>query len=158
MMVFCLQQSDANIHKHLIEVFFSEKMYELNEDVARSVAGITSDANVLRLIAQIFTTVSGANSASSWLQHCDVKHPYTQFGGKRPFGVSLLCDGRDKHYGFQLYHSNRGGNYRGGKATRMGNNSAAAVSMLIQRLQRRRNDSDVSTCFSYQSPQQGHGC
>merc|ERR1712142_1393317 len=45
-----------NIHKLLDEVFFSEKIYKLNEDMACSVAGITSDANVLtnelRLIAQ----------------------------------------------------------------------------------------------------------
>uniref|UniRef100_A0A8C5FL49 Proteasome subunit alpha type n=1 Tax=Gadus morhua TaxID=8049 RepID=A0A8C5FL49_GADMO len=45
-----------NIHKLLDEVFFSEKIYKLNEDIACSVAGITSDANVLtnelRLIAQ----------------------------------------------------------------------------------------------------------
>uniref|UniRef100_A0A668APK7 Proteasome subunit alpha type n=1 Tax=Myripristis murdjan TaxID=586833 RepID=A0A668APK7_9TELE len=48
-----------NIHKLLDEVFFSEKIYKLNEDMACSVAGITSDANVLtnelRLIAQRFT-------------------------------------------------------------------------------------------------------
>uniref|UniRef100_A0A6I8SZ22 Proteasome subunit alpha type n=1 Tax=Xenopus tropicalis TaxID=8364 RepID=A0A6I8SZ22_XENTR len=45
-----------NIHKLLDEVFFSEKIYKLNDDMACSVAGITSDANVLtnelRLIAQ----------------------------------------------------------------------------------------------------------
>uniref|UniRef100_A0A8D2B0E5 Proteasome subunit alpha type n=1 Tax=Sciurus vulgaris TaxID=55149 RepID=A0A8D2B0E5_SCIVU len=45
-----------NIHKLLDEVFFSEKIYKLNEDMAFRVAGITSDANVLtnelRLIAQ----------------------------------------------------------------------------------------------------------
>jgi len=63
---------------------------------------------------------------------CDVKQAYTQFGGKRPFGVSLLYMGWDKHYGYQLYQSDPSGNYSGWKATCIGNNSGAAVSMLKQ--------------------------
>ncbi|VDI37866.1 Hypothetical predicted protein [Mytilus galloprovincialis] len=63
---------------------------------------------------------------------CDIKQAYTQFGGKRPFGVSLLYVGWDKHYGFQLYQSDPSGNYGGWKATCIGNNSANAVSMLKQ--------------------------
>ena len=66
----------------------------------------------------------------SWL--CDVKQAYTQYGGKRPFGVSLLYAGWDHQYGFQLYQSDPSGNYGGWKATCIGNNSAAAVSMLKQ--------------------------
>merc|ERR1712177_115002 len=45
-----------NTNKLLDEVFHSEKIYRLNENMACSVAGITSDANVLtnelRLIGQ----------------------------------------------------------------------------------------------------------
>ena len=45
-----------NTNKLLNEVFHSEKIYRLNENMACSVAGITSDANVLtnelRLIGQ----------------------------------------------------------------------------------------------------------
>lgn len=46
--------------------------------------------------------------------------------GKRPFGVSLLYVGWDKHYGFQLYQSDPSGNYGGWKATCIGNNSAVS--------------------------------
>lgn len=49
--------------------------------------------------------------------------------GKRPFGVSILYMGWDKHYGFQLYQSDPSGNYGGWKATCIGNNSA--VSLII---------------------------
>lgn len=49
--------------------------------------------------------------------------------GKRPFGVSLLYMGWDKHYGFQLYQSDPSGNYGGWKATCIGNNSAVSVSL-----------------------------
>ena len=40
--------------------------------------------------------------------------------------------GWDKHYGFQLYQSDPSGNYGGWKATCIGNNSSAAISMLKQ--------------------------
>lgn len=46
--------------------------------------------------------------------------------GKRPFGVSILYMGWDKHYGFQLYQSDPSGNYGGWKATCIGNNSAVS--------------------------------
>merc|ERR1712212_450111 len=36
-----------NTHKLLDEVFSSEKIYQIHDDMACSVAGITSDANVL---------------------------------------------------------------------------------------------------------------
>lgn len=127
-----------NIHKLLDEVFFSEKIYKLNEDMACSVAGITSDANVLtnelRLIAQRYLLQYQEPMPCEQLVTalCDIKQAYTQFGGKRPFGVSLLYIGWDKHYGFQLYQSDPSGNYGGWKATCIGNNSAAAVSMLKQ--------------------------
>ena len=35
-------------------------------------------------------------------QLCDIKQAYTQFGGKRPFGVSFLYMGHDQHYGYQV--------------------------------------------------------
>lgn len=127
-----------NTNKLLDEVFASEKIYKLHDDLACSVAGITSDANVLtnqlRLIAQRyllqFQEAIPCEQLVSSL--CDVKQAYTQFGGLRPFGVSILYMGWDKHYGFQLYQSDPSGNYSGWKATCIGNNSVAAVSMLKQ--------------------------
>uniref|UniRef100_A0A8C9Q5P1 Proteasome subunit alpha type 4 n=1 Tax=Spermophilus dauricus TaxID=99837 RepID=A0A8C9Q5P1_SPEDA len=68
---------------------------------------------------------------------CDIKQAYTQFGGKRPFGVSLLYIGWDKHYGFQLYQSDPSGNYGGWKATCIGNNSAWKLPHLQGRMERR---------------------
>ncbi|CAG5859547.1 unnamed protein product [Menidia menidia] len=90
-----------NIHKLLDEVFFSEKIYKLNEYLLQYQEPIPCEQLVTALC-------------------------------KRPFGVSLLYMGWDKHYGFQLYQSDPSGNYGGWKATCIGNNSAAAVSMLKQ--------------------------
>mmetsp|Transcript_41946 Transcript_41946/g.164351 ORF Transcript_41946/g.164351 Transcript_41946/m.164351 type:complete len:155 (-) Transcript_41946:83-547(-) len=61
---------------------------------------------------------------------CDTKQGYTQFGGLRPFGVSFLFAGWDRHYGFQLYQSDPSGNFGGWKATAIGANSTAAQSIL----------------------------
>ncbi|XP_015782215.1 proteasome subunit alpha type-4 [Tetranychus urticae] len=127
-----------NTNKLLDEAFSAEKIYKLHNDMACSVAGITSDANVLtnelRQIAQRYLLQYGESIPCerlvSWL--CDIKQAYTQYGGKRPFGVSILYMGWDRHHGFQLYQSDPSGNYGGWKATCIGNNSAAAVSMLKQ--------------------------
>ncbi|XP_033749470.1 proteasome subunit alpha type-4-like [Pecten maximus] len=127
-----------NTNKLLDEVSYSEKIYKLHDDMACSVAGITSDANVLtnelRLSAQRYMIAYQEPMPCEQLVSslCDLKQAYTQFGGKRPFGVSILYMGWDKHYGFQLYQSDPSGNYGGWKATCIGNNSANAVSMLKQ--------------------------
>ena len=52
--------------------------------------------------------------------------------GKRPFGVSILYMGWDPHFGFQLYQSDPSGNYGGWKATCVGSNHQAAISLLKQ--------------------------
>ncbi len=51
--------------------------------------------------------------------------------GKRPFGVSILYMGWDKHYGYQLYQSDPSGNYSGWKTTCIGNNSAVSIQVMI---------------------------
>lgn len=129
-----------NTNKLLDSNVFSEKIYKLNEDMVCSVAGITSDANVLtnelRIIAQRYLFQYGEPMPCEQLvsQLCDIKQAYTQYGGKRPFGVSILYMGWDKHYGYQLYQSDPSGNYSGWKATCIGNNFGAAISMLKQEL------------------------
>ena len=83
--------------------------------MACSVAGITSDANVLtnelRLFGQRyyyrFREPMPCEQLVSVL--CDLKQAYTQYGGKRPFGVSILYMGWDAHHGYQLYHSDPSG-------------------------------------------------
>jgi len=133
-----LAAENRNVHKLLDESVFSEKIYKLHEDMACSVAGITADANVLIMLlrqhAQRYLLQYGEQiPCEQLIQYvCDFKQNYTQTGGKRPYGVSLLYMGWDKHYGFQLYQSDPSGNYGGWKATCIGNNSQAAISMLKQ--------------------------
>jgi len=122
----------------LLDDVYSDKIYKLHEDTACSVAGITSDANVLtqqlRLTAQRYQlTYQEAMPVEQLVcSLCDLKQRYTQVGGYRPFGVSLLYMGWDHRLGFQLYQSDPSGNYSGWKATCIGNNSMSAISMLKQ--------------------------
>jgi len=115
-----------------------EKIFLLNSNVVAGVAGITADANSLvnyaREAAQrhLFTYNEDIPVEMLAQRLCDLKQGYTQFGGLRPFGVSLLYAGYDPHYNFQLYHSDPSGNYSGWKATCIGANSGTAQSLLKQ--------------------------
>jgi len=143
-----------NTNKLLDDVSFSEKIYKLHDDVACSVAGITSDANVLtnqlRLFSQRHLLQYGEPMPCEQLVAtlCDIKQAYTQFGGKRPFGVSILYMGWDIHHGYQLYQSDPSGNYGGWKATCIGNNCAAAVSMLKQEYKEGETDLEAALALS----------
>ncbi|GMP46676.1 hypothetical protein CsSME_00014733 [Camellia sinensis var. sinensis] len=105
----------------------TEKMYKIDDHVACAVAGIMSDANIL------INTAREPMPVKQLVQSlCDTKQGYTQFGGLRPFGVSILFAGWDKNYGFQLYMSVPSGNYGGWKAAAVGANNQAAQLMLKQ--------------------------
>jgi len=115
-----------------------EKMYLLDDHVACAVAGITSDANILisscRLAAQryMYTYQEPMPVEQLVRQVCDRKQAYTQFGGQRPFGTSILFAGWDKAFGFQLYQSDPAGNFGGWKATAIGANNQTANNLLKQ--------------------------
>jgi len=116
----------------------SEKMYMIDDHVAVAVAGITADANILinqaRLHAQRYRFAFQEPQPVEQLVQslCDEKQAYTQYGGLRPFGVSMLYAGWDKTHGFQLYQSDPSGNYNGWRATCIGANNQSATSLMKQ--------------------------
>lgn len=101
----------------------SEKIYKIDEHVFAAVAGLTADANILvtyaRLAAARYKFTYGEPQPVEALVQllCDYKHGYTQQGGLRPFGVSFLYAGWDRHHGFQFYQSDPSGNYRCGRGS-----------------------------------------
>jgi 20S proteasome subunit alpha 3 len=131
--------AEKKMSSKLLEVSkSSEKMHMIDDHVACAVAGITADANILinqaRLHAQRYQfSYQEPQPVEQLVQRlCDEKQQYTQFGGLRPFGVSLLYAGWDKTHGFQLYASDPSGNYGGWKATCIGANWQAAQSLMKQ--------------------------
>lgn len=131
-----LAAEKKNVAKLLDQASTAEKLFKVDDHVACGVAGITADANILvnylRLTAQrhLLTYQEPIPLESLVTLVCDQKQAYTQYGGLRPFGTSLLFMGWDKHYGFQLYQSDPSGNFGGWKATCIGSNSQAAESIL----------------------------
>jgi len=115
-----------------------EKIFLVNSNIIAGVAGITADANSLvnyaRIASQRYLYSYNEDIPVELLTQrlCDLKQGYTQYGGLRPFGVSMLYAGYDPHYKFQLYHSDPSGNYSGWKATCIGANNGTAQSLLKQ--------------------------
>ena len=113
-----------------------EKTYRVSDTITVSVAGITSDANILidflRAYAQDYASQYGEAVPVETLvkRVCDRKQSYTQYGGLRPFGTAFLYAGWDRYLGFQLYQSDPSGNYNAWKATAIGANSRNAMSTL----------------------------
>ena len=114
----------------------SEKTYKLCKHAACTVAGLTSDANILieeaRLRAGRYEYQYDEPIPIEQLVEsvCNYKQAYTQYGGLRPFGVGFLFAGYDRNHGFQLYQSDPSGNYSGWKATVIGANNQAGKSLL----------------------------
>lgn len=114
----------------------SEKTYKLCKHAACTVAGLTSDANILieeaRLRAGRYQYQYEEDIPIEQLVEyvCNYKQAYTQYGGLRPFGVAFLFAGHDSTHGYQLYQSDPSGNYSGWKATVIGANNQAGKSLL----------------------------
>jgi len=136
--VLSAENREVSVLKLIEPAKHSEKIYQLDTNIACSVAGITSDANTLisylRGEAQRYKLRYDEEIPCEQLVQalCDLKQSYTQFGGMRPFGCSFLYAGWDKHHGFQLYKSDPSGNFGGWKATCIGANEKTAESVLKQ--------------------------
>ncbi|CAM9373127.1 unnamed protein product [Pylaiella littoralis] len=89
-------------------------------------AGLTADAMVLvkdcRVSAQQHSlTFQEPIPVQKLASHvADVKQAYTQHGGLRPWGVSMLLAGWDESRGFQLYKTEPSGNFGAFKAVAVG--------------------------------------
>ncbi len=78
-----------------------EKVFQIDDHIAASASGILSDGRVLieraQLLAQQHRVTYGSSIDMQSLVKdiCNLKQMYTQIGGARPFGVSLLFIGVD---------------------------------------------------------------
>ncbi len=101
------------------------KIFQVDEHIASTAAGIISDARVLIERAQLkaqqykVTFDSPIDTLSIVKDICDIKQICTQSGGLRPFGVSLLIAGIDID-GPHLYETDPTGIFFEYKATVIG--------------------------------------
>jgi len=90
---------DKNITSKLIVKDSIEKIFIIDEHIAVAVSGLVADARKIiadaRIIAQRHRLLYGEpiTPFSLTSQICEEKQIYTQLGGIRPFGVSLLIAG-----------------------------------------------------------------
>ncbi|MAG02913.1 proteasome subunit alpha [Candidatus Pacearchaeota archaeon] len=94
----------------------SEKIYEIDEHIMTSAAGIMSDARILinhlRVFAQQHrvTYDSPVDIESTIREVSDIQQQYTQNPGVRPFGIALILAGVNNNQS-KLYTSDITGNY-----------------------------------------------
>src|SRR4030043_2295513 len=119
--------ADKGYKDELIVSESADKIYEIDEHIMASAAGILSDARVLidqtRVIAQQHkvTYDSQIDIESVIREISDIKQRYTQYPGVRPFGVALIIAGKNGEEG-KLYTSDITGNYFEYNAIAIGEN------------------------------------
>jgi len=127
--------ADKRIRDRLISKESMSKVFEIDEHIIASFAGIASDGRVLieraQLIAQQHrvTYDSGIDVESVIKEISNLKQLSTQYGGLRPFGVSIMMAGMSGNKG-KLFVSDVTGNYFGYIASAIGENDEKIKEML----------------------------
>ncbi|MBN2142755.1 archaeal proteasome endopeptidase complex subunit alpha [Candidatus Woesearchaeota archaeon] len=117
--------TDKRIVDKLVVPEAIEKIFQIDDHIIATAAGIISDARVLVEQAQVKAQQNKVVYDSpvdilAIVKHiCDVKQMCTQSGGLRPFGVSFLIAGIDES-GKKLFETDPTGIYYQYKATVIG--------------------------------------
>ncbi len=126
--------SDRRRKDKLVIEDSANKINEIDEHIIAVAAGISSDARVLidkaRILAQQHrVTYDSAVSTESIVRDiADIKQQFTQYGGARPFGVSMMFAGFDNNP--ILYTTDITGNYLRYKANAIGENDEKIKKLL----------------------------
>lgn len=108
--------ADKRIEDKLIVKESASKIYEIDSHIISSVAGIVSDARVLIDKAQVLAQQNRITYDSEIepelliKEISGIKQQFTQYGGARPFGVSVMIAGIEENVS-KLYVSDITGNY-----------------------------------------------
>ncbi len=119
--------ADKRIKDKLLVPESASKIYEIDEHIIATAAGILSDARVLieraQLVAQqhrvVYDTPIDVEAVIKEI--ASTKQMFTQYGGARPFGVSIMIAGVENKKK-SLYVTDVIGNYFAYKATAIGEN------------------------------------
>lgn len=103
-----------------------EKIHRIGEHVGAATSGLVADGRKLidyaRVAAQQekMTYNQKIDITKLTKEVCDLKQKYTQYGGTRPFGVSLIIAGVDEESGKHLYTTYPSGAFMEYKAAVIG--------------------------------------
>ena len=130
--------ADKRNEDTLIVPSSAQKIYEIDEHMIASVAGIISDARVLIDKAQLLAQQNRITYDSSIepeliiKEISNLKQQFTQYGGARPFGVSVMVAGIQDKKG-RLYTSDITGNYYEYYANAIGEDDSAIKDQLREK-------------------------
>lgn len=138
--------SDRRRKDKLVIEDSANKINEIDEHIIAVAAGISSDARVLidkaRVLAQQHrVTYDSAVSTESIVRDiADIKQQFTQYGGARPFGVSMMFAGFDNAP--ILYTTDITGNYLRYKANAIGENDEKIKKLLREEYRENMNSKE----------------
>jgi len=127
--------ADRRIRDKLIAPESANKIFEIDEHIIATAAGILSDARILVDQAQVLaqqhrvTYGSAVEPIEVIRMVSDKKQMFTQYGGARPFGVAFMICGVNKSKG-HLYTSDVTGNFFAYKANAIGENDEKIKEIL----------------------------
>ena len=136
--------ADKRVEDKLIVQKSANKVYEIDSHIIASVTGIVSDARVLIERSQVLaqqhrvTYDSPIEPELIIKEISNTKQQFTQYGGARPFGVSLMVAGINGEKP-ELYISSVTGNYFSYHANAIGENDDKIKEKL-----RERNKQDLN--------------
>src|SRR3989344_8858715 len=139
--------SDRRQRDKLVVEESANKINEIDDHIIAVSAGITSDARVLiekaRILAQQHRVNYDSAPSTESIVHeiADIKQQFTQYGGARPFGVSMMFAGLDDKP--VLYTTDITGNYLKYKANVIGENDEKIRKLLQERYKENLSTKDA---------------
>lgn len=144
--------ADRRIKDKLLVPESAQKIFEIDSHITATATGILSDARVLIEKAQLLaqqhrvTYDSPIDVESIVKQITNIKQMFSQFGGARPFGVSVLVAGIEANEDAKLFVTDVAGNYFGYKATAIGENDEKIKDLLRQSYKESMN---IEACIKF---------
>jgi 20S proteasome subunit alpha 2 len=130
--------TEKKVTSALVDETSLKKIEVVSDNVGVVYAGMVPDYRVLlrrgrKMAQQYFTTYRESIPVGQIVrEEATVMQEFTQSGGVRPFGISLMMAGYDDS-GPQLYQVDPSGSYFGWKASAIGKNHVNAKSFLEKR-------------------------
>ena len=140
--------ADKRIAEKLIISRSVEKVFQVDEHIGAIASGILSDGRILIERAQIIaqhhriSTEEPITTESLVKEICNIKQLYTQVGGARPFGVSIMFGGFGEHP--HLFVTDPTGIFFEYKATAIGEGETQVKEILNKEYKDNMNFEDAS--------------
>ena len=142
-----------SIHSKLVVPESLKKVFEADDHIVVTASGLIADARRLVEVARVDAqkhriTYNEAPSVDSIARSvCDLMQVYTQYGGIRPFGVSLLIAGVDSQ-GPKLFEAEPSGAMTAFKADSIGANKKEVDEMLESKYDEKLTlDESIKLCL-----------